>query len=130
MKTTPQKETLTGGKRLKATALLAVLSIGVFSSLLLSSPKPAQAQGVTFDSGLNPFFVGDQVKKSIGDVLVESAVLAVVNGVNYFAQQIAYSAAVALTSDCPGQFACWDSKAFSDGFKQAWQGAIGEAVGS
>ena len=104
--------------------------VSVVLSSLLGSAKPALAQFPVTDASV----VGQMTKNSIAHqieyALVESAVVAVVNSANYFTEQLAYQAAKALTSDCPGQVVCWDSKGFSDGFRQAWQGAIGEGIGS
>ena len=117
-------------RTLKLSALLAMFVAGVVTTTMLAVPKPALAVLPVADAPLTSLIAGNAVSDKITDLLVESAVVAVVNGANYFTQQLAYQAAKALTSDCPGQVACWDSKGFKDGFKQAWQGAIGESIGS
>lgn len=68
-------------------------------------------------------------KSTIKDVLVNSAVAAVLSGTNYLVAQLAYQAAVAITSECPGQKNCWNSKSFGQFVRESAQGAVGEAVG-
>ncbi len=126
--------TTTDNRSLRTTAAkvsLSLLAVAIVApSLLFSAATPAHAQ-ISVVGG--PVVVTDtfaNVHKTLADSLVEAAALSVVNSVNYFATQLAYQAAVALTSDCNGQVVCWDSKSFKDGFRQAWQGAIGEAVGT
>src|SRR5688572_10395732 len=114
-------------RRQAATFLLGVFSFAIVSTLVLA-PRPTQAQYTDPITSIQT--TTTNVWTTIKDAFVEAAVTAVVNGVNYFTSQMAYTLAVALTSDCPGQVVCWNSKAFEDGFKQAWQGAIGEAVGT
>ncbi len=114
-----------------ASALLSVLLFAAVAGMLFASPRPAQAQGIPVgDSILESDVIARNVKNTLSQTLVEAAVTSVVNGVNYFTTQIAYQAAVALTTSCNGQTVCWDSKSFKDGFSQAWRGAIGEAVGT
>ncbi|HTK04012.1 MAG TPA: hypothetical protein VL500_00340 [Candidatus Eisenbacteria bacterium] len=116
------------GRRTIATFLLFLFAFVLASSTLLGGPRKANAQYT--DPITSVQTTTTNVWTTIKDAFVEAAVTAVVNGVNYFTSQLAYTAAVALTSDCPGQVVCWNSKAFEDGFKQAWQGAIGEAIGT
>ncbi|HTM69020.1 MAG TPA: hypothetical protein VL426_07045 [Candidatus Binatia bacterium] len=117
------------GRKAMATFLLFLFGFFLASStLLFGSPRQANAQYT--DPITSVQTTTTNVWTTIKDAFVEAAVTAVVNGVNYFTSQLAYTAAVALTSDCPGQVVCWNSKAFEDGFKQAWQGAIGEAIGT
>ncbi len=131
MKPQPRSEKSHTTKRtLKLSALLAMFVAGVVTITTLTVPKPALAVLPVADAPLTSLVAGNAASDKIEHLLVESAVIAVVNGTNYFTQQLAYQAAKALTSDCPGQVACWDSKGFKDGFRQAWQGAIGESVGS
>lgn len=110
-----------------ASFLLLVLGVSTALGMTFGRPAPVYAipVEVTADAPFTAFFVRNET--NLG--LAESAAVAVVGAANYFLSQIAYSAAVALTSDCPGQVVCWNTKAFKDGFTQAWQGAIGEAVG-
>ncbi|MEY4745255.1 MAG: hypothetical protein RL272_1200, partial [Candidatus Parcubacteria bacterium] len=115
------------GRRLKATFMLGLLSFALATSAFFDV-KPARAQYTDPITSIQTTVTN--VWTTIKDAFVEAAVTALVNGVNYFGSQMAYTLAVALTSDCPGQVVCWNSKAFEDGFKQAWQGAIGEAVGT
>lgn len=112
----------------KASFLLFVLTIGAVSSFALATPKPAYAQYVDPITSIQTTV--SNVWSTLKEGLVQGAGVAILNGANYFLQQLAYQAAVALTSDCPGQVVCWDSKSFEKGFEQAWQGAIGEAVGT
>jgi len=114
--------------RLGASFLLFVVAVIVSAPLLLA-PKPAQAfptEDIVTETQTTVVNVWNTLK----DNLVEGAVSALVNGANYFLSKLAYEAAVALTSDCPGQVVCWDSKGFSEGLTDAWQGAVGEMVGT
>lgn len=101
----------------------------MFSNLFVSTP--AYAQLIVGEPVVAANTTKDQVyEKTMKDVFLEGAVIALVSGVNYFASQLAYSLAVSLTSECPGQKVCWDSKGIKEGWTQAWQGAIGESIGS
>ena len=115
-------------RRTAAAFLLFVFGFAVAGAAFLSGAKPVSAQYTDPITSVQTTVTN--TFNTIKDAFVEAAVTAVVNGVNYFGTQVAYSLAVALTSDCPGQVVCWDSKAFEDGLTQAWQGAIGEAVGT
>src|SRR5260221_10647316 len=92
----------TGGRKAKAGfMLLLVVSMVVYSSLF-AAPKPAQAQWAVADAPLLAAITGKNTHDTVLGVLTESVVLAVVNGANYFTSQLAYQAALAVTSDCPG----------------------------
>lgn len=115
--------------RLGASFLLFVLGLLISAPFLLIAPKPAQAfptEDIITETQTTVVNVWNTLK----DNLVEGAVSALVNGANYFLSKLAYEAAVALTSDCPGQVVCWDSKGFKEGLEDAWQGAVGEMVGT
>lgn len=115
-------------RRRGASLLLFLLVSAVVISPFALAPRPAKA--IPVEDPMQWSLMGwAQAQENIWLTMAEGAAVAVVGAADYFIQQMAYSAAVALTSDCPGQAICWDSRAFKDGFKQAWQGAIGEAVG-
>lgn len=115
-------------RRRGASLLLFLLISAVVISPFALAPRPARA--IPVEDPMQWSLMGwAQAQENIWLTMAEGAAVAVVGAADYFLQQMAYSAAVALTSDCPGQAICWDSRAFKDGFKQAWQGAIGEAVG-
>src|SRR3989339_769180 len=116
-------------RKIAATFLLFVLGAGLSLSLLFAHPKPAYAFP-TEDIVTETQTTVVNVFNTIKDNLVEGAVSALVNGANYFLSKMAYELAVSLTSDCPGQSVCWDSSNLKDGLKDAWQGAVGEAVGT
>jgi hypothetical protein len=103
--------------------LVAVLAVGSLR------PAPTSAQLPVFDPAQFAQNTTTFVKDLINDVLVEGAVPAVLSGINYFMSQLAYKAAVALTSECPGQTVCWDSKSITQSVKDAANGAVGEFVG-
>ncbi|MFH1047860.1 MAG: hypothetical protein V1738_06165 [Patescibacteria group bacterium] len=116
----------TWAKKTSAKVLLFVLALGISMPLLFSNPRPAQAQFT------DPITSVQTTLMNVWDTLktqfVSGAIGSLVNGSNYFLSKLAYTLAVSLTSDCPGQVVCWNSKAFDEGLKQAWQGAIGELV--
>jgi len=112
-----------------ATFLLFVLGIGLALPFLLARPKPAYAFP-TEDIVTETQTTVVNVFSTLKDNLVEGAVSALVSGASYFLSKMAYELAVSLTSDCPGQSVCWDSSNLKDGLKDAWQGALGEAVGT
>lgn len=116
-------------RRKGASLLLFLLISAVVISPFALAPRPARAQWAVFDAIVAGQLGWRDAQENIWLTMAEGAAVAVVGAADFFIQQMAYSAAVALTSDCPGQAICWDSRAFKDGFKQAWQGAIGEAVG-
>jgi len=109
---------------LGAIGILAVLGSSMFAV------SPAFAQAVVSEPVVAANATAGTVDRKIGDIMLEGAIVSVVSGINYMAQQIAYSLAVSLTSECPGQKVCWDSKAIGDALTQSWQGAIGESIGT
>ncbi len=113
-------------RKVTATVMLFVLAIGISVPLVFSNPRPAQAQFSI------PISDAENTLSNIWDTLktqfVSGAIGSLVNGANYFLSKLAYTLAVSLTSDCPGQVVCWDSQAFSEGLESAWQGAVGSAV--
>jgi hypothetical protein len=129
-----QRTTQPASRRSKV--IIALFSLLVIGFGIFARESAVSAQLVQLDPG-NSFNILNinlntklpQIKRPLEDLLVEGAVTAAVGAGNYFFSQLAYSAAVALTSECPGQKVCWDSKSFTDGFTQAWQGAVGDAIG-
>lgn len=131
-------------RKARISALLFFFSFAIVTSALFAAPRPVSAQIPVTDaavqaqlstlntsvSNVSSQTTSTNIFTQVKDIAVEAATMAVVNAASFFSQQIAYSLAVSLTSDCPGQKPCWDSKAFLDGFNQAWKGAVGEAVGT
>ena len=124
-----EDRTRTAFGKMAATFLLFVLGIGLALPFLLARPKPAYAFP-TEDIVTETQTTVVNVFSTLKDNLVEGAVSALVSGASYFLSKMAYELAVSLTSDCPGQSVCWDSSNLKDGLKDAWQGALGEAVGT
>ncbi|MEA3249028.1 MAG: hypothetical protein U9Q03_01575 [Patescibacteria group bacterium] len=116
--------------RVRASFLLFVFLFFVSAPLLLLAPRSVQAQDTHPEIITDTQTTVTNIWGTLTDNLVEGAVTALVSGANYFLSKLAYEAAVALTSDCPGQVVCWDSKGFSEGLEDAWQGAVGEMVGT
>lgn len=110
---------------------LLVFSLA-FITAAVGRPAYAQMGGPTIEAPgpLLTAIVGDSIDRSVTDVLVETSVIALTNALNYFTSQIAYQAALAITSDCPGQKNCWSSKAWRQNLRDASLGAAGEAIGS
>jgi hypothetical protein len=128
--TTTEKDAR-GARWRHLSALVSVFVLSIVFGTLLIGARPAKAQGYPVVDWPAYFDRHVQVvENTLSNTLVEAAVVSVVNGINYFTQQLAYQAAVALTSACPGQVICWNSQSFDTGFTQAWQGAIGEAIGT
>src|SRR3989344_4157590 len=115
-------------KRRLPTILLAILSLGLTSSLPISTPRPAFASPTNDLLGA-VFSVAGTVWKVVKEFVVPAAGTAVMNGLSSFMNRLAYQAAGGLTSDCPGQKPCWESMGL-DMVKSAGEGAIGDFVGS
>ncbi|MBI4457890.1 hypothetical protein HY633_02920 [Candidatus Uhrbacteria bacterium] len=115
----------------KRAATSALLGLFVFSFVAGGVLMPVTAARAQYT---DPFQAGLQlswkVLEEVKDMAVQVGTVVLMNTAGYFANQIAYSLAVSLTSDCPGQKPCWDSKGFKQGVEQAAQGAVGEAIGS
>ncbi|MEK9152318.1 MAG: hypothetical protein AAB692_03035, partial [Patescibacteria group bacterium] len=115
-------------KRAASAALVGVFMFSFVVAGVMTPVRPVQAQYTDpFQASLQFAKFGfEQALKEIVGV----ASVVTLNAASYFGNQIAYSLAVSLTSDCPGQKPCWDSKGFQDGLVQAVQGSIGEAIGT
>ncbi len=139
--------------------LLAVLLVtGVFGSGLFVA-KPVLAQGLpVFDAGANAGLIGANaqlaadkaltatlvahsgvqttkvVKQSAWEVLkislTNTAAIALLNGVNYFAQKIAYDAAVYIASGGAGQKPFFTTEGLGNYLKNTGADAAGEMLGT
>src|SRR3989338_8010759 len=105
--------------------LLAVVFSGTIGPLAV---RPARAQFTEPVTGLNT------TVKNIWDflklVVVNGAVVAVINGLNYFAQKIAYDTAVFIASGGKGEGTLFESKNIGTALADTALGAAGEALGS
>ncbi len=112
-------------------ALLFGITLTVSSaSFILLSPQPARADLPVVDVPGNVMKTKDTIIDTIKEFAVPAITSAASNLFSYTINQIAYQAAVALTSDCPGQKPCWNSKSFESGMKDALMGGLGEAIGT
>lgn len=121
-----------GKKRIGASVLLFLFAIGFGSSAFFAAPKAARAQISAIETNpvITAWYAGAIKEQTFDKVLLEAAVVTLVNSTNYFTQQIAYQMALSILGDCPGQKSCWDSKAIGQMFREAALGAVGEALGT
>ncbi len=123
----PAKGRVGGWLRDSAAAALVVILLLVTS---FSRPTPATAQfGLVFDVIANIDRIYNNVKEAVKDIGTAAAGPAIISAGTSFLNQLAYKSAVALTTDCPGQTPCWDSKSIKQSVQDAAKGAVGEFVG-
>src|SRR3989344_5328885 len=116
-------------RKILTVILVAFVVVNVFGIILLA-PTPAYAQWVVTD----PITGANTTIRNITDfirvVLVGVMGTALLNGVWYFAQRIAYDSAVWIASGGKGQ----DALVFQDGFGKYLENtsldAVGEVIGS
>jgi len=126
----------------KKFGLLAMTIVFVFISIfgvLFAAPKKVQAMPVevTTDAPMTTFmtkFFADnkteEVKVNTKEKMLLMAIGAVTNGLNYFANKIAYDMGVWLASGDWGQGPFASSKSFKDYLAQTAGDALGEIIGS
>lgn len=110
--------------------IVALVCFVFVCNLLLVPIHYARAQLVVTDPVTGQAVTIKNVKDFIKTLLVGVAGVAVINAANYFAQKLAYDAAVALVSGGKGQMPLFSTKGWGDYFKDASLGAVGEFVGT
>src|SRR3989338_4793865 len=119
-------------QRRSATALLALF---LFAELfgLFALARPARAQWQVTDPGAiaqrQAFRTGEQVEVSVGNMLLATALSAVVQAMQYFFTKLAYDAALHLATEGVGQKSLVYETDFEDYMGEVVGGAVGTAIG-
>ena len=115
----------------KTIQFLAIVIAMVFIlNFLLIPVYEARAQFVVTDPITGQATTIKNIKDFITKLLVGVAGVAVINAADYFAQKLAYDAAVALATGGKGEMPLFSSKGWGDYFRDVSLNAVGEFVGS
>ena len=112
--------------RLASLAFLVVLAITIGSAAL--RPQPAQAQWTTFDIPQMIGNIWDKIKDAATWAYEHGAALAFRNAAKTFTQQLAYNAAVQLSSGGEGQLPLYEVRSFGDVLRDAGDNALGSGI--
>ena len=117
-------------KSKKQRLIVQVVTVIFVFNLLLIPLYHAQAQMVFTDPITGQAVTIKNIKDFITKILVGTAAVSLINAGNYFAQKLAYDAAVALATGGKGEMPLFSTKGWGDYFKDVSLNAVGEFVGS
>lgn len=112
----------------KIATCLASLCLCLTFAVPALAPRPAYAQFTDPTAAAN--HAADKIEQFLTRTLVDGVVVALVNGVNQFMQQMAYQMAMSIVSGCVGQGSCFSTENLGSMVKNAGMAAAGEAIGS
>lgn len=117
--------------RVRKTSAAVLLSLTLFVSTLgFFAPRPARAQMVVTDPVTGSNTTINNVEDFLDKVLLGGVTMAFINVLNYFAQKIAYDAAVYIASGGKGEGPLFQYKDFGSYMEDVALGAAGEAIGT
>ncbi len=117
--------------RARKTSAAFLLSLTLFlGSAGLFVPRTARAQMVVTDPVTGANTTINNVEDFLDKVLLGGVTMAFINAINYFAQKIAYDAAVYIASGGKGQGTLFQYKDFGAYLSDVALGAAGEAIGT
>lgn len=114
----------------KQRLIVQIVTVIFVFNLLLIPLYHAQAQLVVTDPITGQATTIKNIKDFITKLLVGVAGVAVINAADYFAQKLAYDAAVALATGGKGEMPLFSTKGWGDYFKDASLNMVGEFVGT
>lgn len=117
--------------RARKTSAAVLLSLTLFVSTIgFFAPRPARAQMVVTDPVTGANTTINNVEDFLDKVLLGGVTMAFINVLNYFAQKIAYDAAVYIASGGKGEGPLYQYKDFGSYMEDVALGAAGEAIGT
>jgi len=111
-------------------AVLLILVIVSSLVINIATPRPAQAQWTTFDIPRIASNVWTQVKAAATWAYERGSAIAFRNAIKTFTQQLAYNAAVQLSSGGEGQTPLFSMQSIGEAAKIAGDAALGDALDS
>jgi len=118
------------GNTKKQRLIVSIVTVIFVANLIVMPIHQAQAQLVVTDPITGQATTIKNIKDFIIKLLVGVAGVALINATNYFAQKLAYDAAVALATGGKGEMPLFSSKGWGDYFRDVSLNAVGEFVGS
>ncbi|MEK7073331.1 MAG: hypothetical protein AAB974_02745, partial [Patescibacteria group bacterium] len=117
--------------RARKTSAAALLSLTLLvSGFGFFTPRPAQAQMVVSDPVTGANTTINNVEDFLDKVLLGGVTMGFINALNFFAQKIAYDAAVYIASGGKGEGPLFQYKDFGSYLGDVALGAAGEAIGT